>query len=289
VVEAEPEGSFTLEGRVVGPTGAGVPDQGGVLRREGRPRLDVAAEADGSGRLEGRAAGTARLGLDPRRVPEAWLAPFEPPGPDGIEVTVPAEGPVVLELVLSGVVSGVVRYADGSSAADLAVRLVCTDAPLAPDVVARTDARGRYELRGAHAVRYDLLVDHRLDYTGALALPPPVSIHPDEGGMLLLDPIVIGGGQGIVTGLVLDGSGAPRPGLTVLCYRPGADGAASRLEPIASGVTDAEGRYRFEGIREGRVFVHAAPAVRSLPSPPVPVELPEGGGTTELPPLHLGS
>ena len=277
--EDETDPRFVLEGRVVDPGGLGVPGQRLRLHRDGRPSLERVVDEQGAFRFEGLEPGRVTLELDPTRLPPGLLAPFDPRATEGLVVDLPTDRPLRIELVRPARVVGRVRYADGGSAGDLAVVLTPTANRRAPDLVTRTGPDGAFELWDAQGMAYELALEHRLDYEGPLALPPRRRVDVPAAGLLDLGELVIGGGGGALLGRLVDAGGAPRDGLEVHVHYGKEVGAYDTREPAAAVRTDADGRWRVEGLAPGEVTVRPAVGRRSLAAQPFTVHVGPGGRT----------
>ncbi len=134
------------------------------------------------------------------------------------------------------------------------------------NVTALPDDRGAFRLYGLRPGLYLLAFNARREHSERKALPPVY--YPGQPELRAASPLYVGasqevslpevrlapppGGAPSVTGRV-EGAGGPLPGVAVFIDRPGDESVSD------SALSDAEGRFAFEGLPPGRYRLKARP------------------------------
>lgn len=205
-------------------------------------------------------------------------APVEAPAQ--LVVDRPIVGSVVLEVESLGVIGGVVRH--GGTALPAAV--VALSGPRLPEMTVRSDADGRFEVRGLEAGAYLVWASSRS--VGAFNRGVTVTLHRGERRQDLeldLDH------SASISGVVVDENDSPLPGLHVACTQVGGSDSGDAM-------TAADGSFTvgmLAGSGDYRVEVRRAPdsAIKLLPAnggaPLVRVEQPDSVITGVLVAIRL--
>ncbi|MBZ4371404.1 carboxypeptidase regulatory-like domain-containing protein [Corallococcus sp. AS-1-6] len=250
-VRVELDGSAFIEGFVT--RADGTPAPGARVSAWGEDgAVEVEAGDTGSFSLDvppGSFQVTARLGAETGPV-------VATPGRTGPEESGAAEGPIVVgpgmtvkdvRIRLGGAASlaGVVRRKDSGEAIAGATVGVRAHGDRAELLQTRSEADGRFEVRGLAPGAYDVQVRapglQPLTRTG-------LGVLAGQRFELVLDLAA----PGRIEGTVVDGAEAPLPGVTVV--------ARLRWMPLPDAlpsVTDAQGRFTLEDVPEGTVYVTA--------------------------------
>lgn len=235
------EAAAQLEGRVTDPQGA--PIAGAEVRltqRSGGPQ--AATGADGEFRLEGLRAGET-VGL---RVSRRGYAPAEIP-----EVTVPE--PVAAVLVPAVRLAGraVDELGEGVAGATLFLTLDGMENGAGPTAATGvSDDAGRFTLEDVKPGAFRLTAFATGHTPGVLA-----EIDTTSGAELTDLEVVLGHGA-VIEGTVTTPSGDTAAGARVALVDNGVPGLLAGLG-LPQAVADAEGRYRLEGLAEGKRSVRA--------------------------------
>ncbi|MEM1202795.1 MAG: carboxypeptidase-like regulatory domain-containing protein [Acidobacteriota bacterium] len=256
----------TVSGRVVDEAGDGVTRARVSLQDEGASsgpgfsRRGPSAWTDPEGffRVEGLEPGIRRL-----RVQGEGFIPAERAG---IEISkgVDLEG-VEVVLKRGATVSGRVTAKGGDPVPEAMIRVASAGGRSMGRAgflnSARTDADGRYQLGGVEPGRRTLEVYHSEFGRAAETL----EVRADAGNR---QDFTLGAQGTTVSGVVIDPDGSPLPGANLSLV----PSAAARASGVA-GLSDAEGRFEIEGVRDGQYRLLAAHADFAVSESEDPIEV----------------
>jgi hypothetical protein len=240
-----------------------------------RARVDAAGEA----RFADLPAGGYEVHVDPMSLPAGWLAPWKqedicfPPGAMpgfgavAVTLALDEQDEVVVEIPLArpATIHGFVRGPDGAPLGGADVYASSLDFSSVQHLVS-SDPDGYYEVVDVHPGTYRLtLVFAPDDPSYWLAQPPPVEVVVQSGALVNVD-LRLATGPLTLRGRVVDQDGALVPEVVVLAYYHRAEdevAAGARQynwgAQCALAVTDANGRYRLDGVHAAGIGVQVAP------------------------------
>ena len=129
-----------------------------------------------------------------------------------------------------------------------------------PPVSVLTDQNGQYIVTGLVPGRYTVHISKpgfvNLAYGQRRPRQPPTPVELSEGESLRDINVLLPNG-GVVTGRVVDETGAPMPLTTVQVFQHVYRQGRRQLVPAGSDRTDDRGIYRIFGLEEGRYYVNA--------------------------------
>ena len=164
--------------------------------------------------------------------------------------------------------SGTVVGDDADARPVRRARVTCAAAELTNGITAITDDRGRFTCARLPAGRYTVSVTRDgwvpIVYGAKRPLRPgaPISIAAGQHA----DIVVRLTRGAVITGILIDESGQPAVGATVVALRAAMQNGERRLVDFgAPGVSDDRGVYRIYGLPAGDYVVRAAPSSASFP------------------------
>jgi hypothetical protein len=263
----------TWRGEVRGPSDEPVADA--VVRIEAGEHV-ARVRTDGAGRFASAALPAGEVLV---QATHPTLGATEP-----LRFTLDAEhaGARLLRFQGGNTIVGQVRRDDGGAAVGVGVAARSSGASGAV-FSARTDAEGRYALRGLPSGTAYIMVTERGGRTffGGDAVGPHQAVVELAAAEERRVDLVLAASRSTLAGTVVDATGQPVEGATVSVRLAKAPPAAA---PLAFAYTYADGSFTIEGLPDTGVRVSAAApgwatvSVAARPGDPVRLVLPRGGG-----------
>ena len=167
----------------------------------------------------------------------------------------------------TAIVSGAVVSDDAEEKPVRHARVTCSAPELEHGITAVTDERGRFTCAELPAGRYSIAVTRdgwvATAYGEKRPLRPgtPVPVAPGQHA----DVVIRMGRGAVITGALLDESGQPAAGATVVALRASMQNGERRLTAVGTlGTADDRGVYRIFGLPPGDYYVGAGPSTSMI-------------------------